>query len=167
MTPHSPGLLPTTLPMRPVEAMRSLQMAGNQDRQALSGCGEEKEKRCPTSLLPIDGPLTFLCSNYKCKFIFPKVATLPRAFTLPSGPPHSHSIDPHPFMCCSFPGSIVWGPAVNVWWRLSATCSRGVSGCQVLAKILVKIASVLLAEEPKGHCFIFGNPLSNTCYVGH
>lgn len=76
MTPRSPGLLPATLPMRPVEAMRSLQKAGNQDRQALSGHSEEKEKRCPTSLLPIDGPLTFLCFNYKCKFIIPKVTKL-------------------------------------------------------------------------------------------
>lgn len=37
------------------EAVGSLQMAASQDRQALSGPWEEKEKGRPTILLPIDG----------------------------------------------------------------------------------------------------------------
>lgn len=35
--------------------MGSLQMASSQDKQALSGHWEEKEKGHPTILLPIDG----------------------------------------------------------------------------------------------------------------
>lgn len=47
---------PTPAPRRrPVDAMGSLQMAASQDKQALSGHGEEKEKGHPTILLPIDG----------------------------------------------------------------------------------------------------------------
>lgn len=53
-----PSFLPAALPMRTVVALRSLQMVGNPDRQALSGHGEEKEKRCPAGLLPIDHLLT-------------------------------------------------------------------------------------------------------------
>lgn len=52
----SPPLCPEAL-----EALRSLQMAGNGDRQALSGPIADRARRCPASLLPVGGPLTSVC----------------------------------------------------------------------------------------------------------
>lgn len=64
-----PAPLPVTLPRRPEEALRYLQMVRRQAKQALSAHGEEEEERCPGSF-PIDRPLarTSLCSNIRLKW---------------------------------------------------------------------------------------------------
>lgn len=59
--PVLPARLPPALPVRPAEAERSLQVAGNRDRPAWSAHGEEKRERCPASLPRSDRPLT-LCT---------------------------------------------------------------------------------------------------------
>lgn len=61
-----PAPLPATLPMRPEEALRYLQMVRRQAGQALSAHGEEEEERGPGSF-PIDRPLTHtsLCSHIR------------------------------------------------------------------------------------------------------
>ena len=159
MAPCSPALLlPAALPSRPVAALRSLQMAGNRDRQALSGHWEEKEERCSTSMLPIDGPLTSLCFN-NCTFIIPKTAKLPPSlsFALGALAQSQHFLVPvhtppagrvrAPLLAgdrCAW----LYGSCVML---TSSECCREVSGGQVLANTPVKISSVHLAEEPRVH----------------
>lgn len=70
-------------------------MAGNRDRQALSGPIAERERRCPASLLPIDGPSP-LCVNRNCTFITPDVAKPPLSLPFALRPLNSYGVYPCP-----------------------------------------------------------------------
>lgn len=91
--PLLPARLPPALPVRPAEAERSLQMAGNRDRPAWSAHGEEKGKRCPASLPRSDRPLTHytltglsLCFTDRYNCLVPEVIKPLPSFSPPIRP---------------------------------------------------------------------------------